>query len=135
MQKCPISAPGSRTTYLRARLKNALSRGPIQERPISAPGPRTTYLGGRLKNDLSRRPVEERPISAPDTFFFTLLNSVLEQLSGVLVLILFLFLFGAFAFPRSLCFSSLLFTWSLVLRFLGSTRKQAFYFCVVFSWA
>ena len=67
IQERPIPAPGSRTTYLGARLKNALSRRPVQEWPISAPGPRTTYLGGRLKNDLSRRPVEERPISAPDS--------------------------------------------------------------------
>ena len=69
MQECPISAPGSRTTYLGARLKNALSRRPVherptdlsrrpvQERPISASGSRTTYLGA----------VEERPIAAPDT--------------------------------------------------------------------
>ena len=56
-----------RPMYLGARLKNALSRRPVQEQPISAPGPRTTYLGARPKNDLSRRPVEERPISAPDS--------------------------------------------------------------------
>ena len=43
-------------------------------------------------------------------FSLTLLNSVSEQLSGVHVLILFLFSFLAFAFQRSLCFSSLLFT-------------------------
>ena len=41
--------------------------GWMQERPISAPGPRTTYVGARLKNEISRRPVEERPISAPDS--------------------------------------------------------------------
>ena len=67
MQERPITAPGSRTTYLGARLKNALSRRPVQERLISAPGPRTIYLGAQLRNDLSRRPVEERPISAPDS--------------------------------------------------------------------
>ena len=39
--------------------------GWMQERPISASGSETTYLGARLKNDLSRRPVQERPISAP----------------------------------------------------------------------
>ena len=44
MQERPISAPGSRTTYLGARLKNALSRRPVQERPISAPDSRTIYL-------------------------------------------------------------------------------------------
>ena len=64
MQEYPISAPDSRTTYLGARLKNALSWRPVQERPISAPGSRTTYLGTRLKNNLPRRPVEGRPISA-----------------------------------------------------------------------
>ena len=57
----------ARTPYLGARLKNDLSRSPVQERPISASGPRTNYLGARSKNDLSRRPVEERPISAPDS--------------------------------------------------------------------
>ena len=67
VEERPISAPGSRTTYLGARSKNDLSRRPVQERPISAPGPTTTYLGARSKNDLSRRPVEERPISAPDS--------------------------------------------------------------------
>ena len=67
MQDRPISAPGSKPTYLGARLKNALSRRPVQERPISAPRWRTPYLGVRFKNDLSRRSVQERPISAPDS--------------------------------------------------------------------
>ena len=44
----------ARTPYLGARLKNDLSRRPVQERPISAPGPRTTYLGAGFKNDLSQ---------------------------------------------------------------------------------
>ena len=37
----------------------------MQKRPISAPGSRTTYLGARFKNDQSWRPVEKRPISTP----------------------------------------------------------------------
>ena len=34
--------------------------GWMQKRPISASGSRMTYLGVRFKNDLSRRPVQER---------------------------------------------------------------------------
>ena len=63
VEERPISAPGSRTTYLGAWSKNDLSRRPVQERPISAPGSRTTYVGARLKNDLSRRRIQERLIS------------------------------------------------------------------------
>ena len=50
-----------------AGCKNALSRRPVEERPISAPGSRTTYLSARSKNDLSRYLVEEWPISALDS--------------------------------------------------------------------
>ena len=58
-----ISSADARMPYLGARLKNDLSRRPVEKRPISAPGPRTTYLGpgprttylgARLKIDLSQ---------------------------------------------------------------------------------
>ena len=57
--------PFKRSGQLEGNLDNIV--GWMQERPISAPGSRTTYLDARFKNDLSRRPVEERPISAPDS--------------------------------------------------------------------
>ena len=45
--------------------------GWMQERPISAPGPRTIYLGARLKNDLSRRRIHSRTTYLKRDFCFS----------------------------------------------------------------